>query len=420
MGYTRALLFLLEQVGKKVKLRYLLLFLLLALIFVWQPSVGALMQDNPPDTCQQSENILPNCNFDNGKDRWQPFTEDGSASFDVLQGGGECHAPLCPAGYIVTENYFVGGIYQQVPVVKGNTYYANIVWLVFDSFVNDKSVYDQVGGIGRKMGIDPFGGTDPRSPDIIWGPENTRNDCKICGNQEVTATAQADTITVFLRIDDRWRQRAAEKGYSIPPSKDKFWIDDIGMKQVAGNAAPVVAPTEPPPTDTPVPPPPTDTPVPEPPTTTPVPATEEPPEPAVAELADVSVEVAQAELATVEPVSPVATPTPVPANTIAPPPTLTPSATPSPTVTYEPKKRFQATPIAQSRRSVPELSAAGVPPTGLLGVAGTTACIGGVALVFMGVVLVGLVWLYRLGWGKVDDDDFAEEEIIIEIKEDDR
>jgi hypothetical protein len=37
---------------------------------------------------------------------------------------------------------------------------------------------------------------------------------------------------------------------------------------------------------------------------------------------------------------------------------------------------------------------------------------------FMSAVLVGLVWLYRLGWGKVDDD-FDEEEIVIEIKEDD-
>jgi hypothetical protein len=38
----------------------------------------------------------------------------------------------------------------------------------------------------------------------------------------------------------------------------------------------------------------------------------------------------------------------------------------------------------------------------------------------MGAVLGGLVWLYRLGWGKVDDDDAdEEEEIIVEIVEDD-
>jgi hypothetical protein len=55
----------------------------------------------------------------------------------------------------------------------------------------------------------------------------------------------------------------------------------------------------------------------------------------------------------------------------------------------------------------------------LLGVAGTTACFGGVGLVLMVAVAAGLVWLYRLGWGKVDDEADGEEEIVIEVFEDD-
>lgn len=397
-----------------MKLRLLLLFIVLALALEVQSSAGGLRQDAPPDVCQQAENILPNCNFDNGTSGWQTFIEEGSADFSVLQGGGECHAPLCPAGYIVSQNYFVGGIFQQVPAVKGNTYYGNIVWLVFDSLSNDNSINSVVGGISRKVGIDPFGGTDSRSPNIVWGPENTRNDCKICASQEVTATAQADTITMFLRIDDRWRQRAAEKGYSVPPSKDQFWLDDFGLKQVAGSAAP-------PPTDTPVPPPPTDTPVPAPPADTPVPATEEIQAEAPAVLADAPTEeIAQAEVATTEPVSPVATPTPPPANTIAPPPTLTPSATPSPTATFEPRERVQATPPRSTRRATPETIAAGLASTSMLGVAGTTVCIGGAALLLLGAVLAGLVWLYKLGWGKVDDRATGDDEIVIQIEEDDK
>jgi hypothetical protein len=390
-----------------LKLRYLLPVILLALMLGLQPAT-ARMQDNPPDICQQPENVLPNCHFNDGMSGWQSFLEDGSADFAVLQGGGECHAPLCPAGYIVTQNYFVGGIFQQVAVAKGNTYYANIVWLVFDSLVNDNSVYNQVGGIGRKLGIDPYGGTDPRSPNIIWGPENTRNDCKICGNQEVTAQAQADTITLFLRIDDRWRQRAAEKGYALPPSKDQFWIDDIGMKQVAGSAVPAA--------------PPTDTPVPEPPTATPEPVVagvQAQAEAAVepAQLTDAPTEIAQAETTEAEP----ATPTPMPVNTIAPPPTLTPSATPTPTATFEPRKRLPATPTAPARRAEAEPAAAGLSSVGLLGVAGTTACFGGGALLLLGAVLASLVWLYRLGWGREESgepDD--EEEIIIEIDDDNK
>jgi hypothetical protein len=56
---------------------------------------------------------------------------------------------------------------------------------------------------------------------------------------------------------------------------------------------------------------------------------------------------------------------------------------------------------------------------GVLGVAETTVCFGGVGLVLMVAVAAGLVWLYRLGWGKVDDESDDEEEIVIEVFEDD-
>ncbi len=397
-----------------MKVKITLLFLILICSSLgFRPALSPVNQDAPPDVCQQPENIMPNCNFNNGTSGWTPFLEEGSADFAVLQGGGECHAPLCPAGYIVTQSHFVGGIYQQVKVTPGNTYYANIVWLVFDSFANDNSVNSVVGGISRKIGIDPLGGADPRSPNIVWGPENTRNDCKICASQEATATAQADTITVFLRIDDRWRQRAAEKGYNVPPSKDQFWLDDFGLKQVGGSAAP------PPPTDTPVPPtpvppPPTDTPVPEIPTE--VPATAEP-QAAPAQLANAPTEeVAQAEVSpTPEAAAP--TDTPAPVTPLAPPPTLTPSATPSPTATFEPKERPQPT-ATRLRRTAPAAEPALLPP-GMMGMAGTTLCLGSGLVGLMGAVMAGLVWLYRLGWGKADDDSDEPDEIIINLPKDD-
>jgi hypothetical protein len=37
----------------------------------------------------------------------------------------------------------------------------------------------------------------------------------------------------------------------------------------------------------------------------------------------------------------------------------------------------------------------------------------------MVAVVAGLVWLYRLGWGKVDDESDDEDEIVIEVFEDD-
>lgn len=345
------------------------------------------------DVCQEPENILKNCNFNSGLDHWQTFLETGSANFTVLQGGGECHAPLCPAAYIVSEDHFIGGLYQQVPVTQGTNYYANIVWLVFDSLANDAAVHDATGGIGRRIGIDPFGGTDPTSPNIVWSTDNWRNDCKICNIEEVTVTAQADTITVFLRIDNTWRVRAAEKGFPVPSTKDQFWIDDIGLKPVGG--APIVVEAAPP-TNTPAPP--TNTPLPNPPTNTPTPEPQAEPATEVAQQNTPNSE---------ESVSPVATPTATPTGTPPPPPTLTPSATPSPT--HTPRARTSVTPTRAGNGGANAQNSAELPV--VLGAVGTTICFGGIILLIMSIVMAGLVWLYRLGWSNSDGgfDDYEEE-----------
>jgi hypothetical protein len=41
-----------------------------------------------------------------------------------------------------------------------------------------------------------------------------------------------------------------------------------------------------------------------------------------------------------------------------------------------------------------------------MGAIGTTACVGSLVLVMAAILLAGLVWLYRLGWGSVENDEF--------------
>jgi len=369
------------------------------LVYLLGPAGAAQAQDFP-DVCQQPENILRNCTFDSGLEHWQPFTEAGSANFSVLQGGGECHAPLCPAAFIVVEDHFIGGLYQQVSVTPGQNYYANIVWLVFDSLSNDEAINRATGGIGRKIGIDPFGGTDPQSSNVIWSVDNWRNDCKICNIEYVTVTAQADTITLFLRLDDTWKVRAAEQGFPIPPAKDQFWLDDIGLKPVGEDVALSEAPT---PTNTP-PSPPTETPLPCPPTNTPAPTTG--PADTATPAPQPATEVAQAGTPSAEAVSPEETPTVPPTFTSVPaPPTLTPTNTPSPTSTARPRPSPTST---RSRPATPVPVEANNLPL-LLGAAGTTVCMGGVVLLIAALVLAGLAWLYKLGRGNPDDDDFMDD-----------
>ncbi len=389
-----------------MRIRFLLTVLLFLFVTIILPAPSGLAQEFP-DVCRQSENILRNCNFDSGLENWQPFLETGHADISVLQGGGGCHAPLCPAAFIVTNDHFIGGIYQQVSVTTGNNYYANIVWLVFDSLVNDAGINQAVGGgIGRRVGIDPLGGTDSTSSNVVWSEDNWRNDCKICNVEHVTVTAQADTITVFLRLDDTWRLRAAERGHAVPPSKDQFWLDDLGLKQVGGDAVPV---QEPVPTDTPVLPEDTPTPVQEAPPNTPEPVKEDTPTPEPQpddadepdETGEAATEIAQAETPATESNSPVATPTPEPANTPAPaPPTLTPTRAPSPTRTSKPRPTSTPTVQAQQATATPESS----DMPAMLGAAGTTVCIGSVVLLMAAIVLAGLVWMYRLGWNKPEED----------------
>lgn len=51
---------------------------------------------------------------------------------------------------------------------------------------------------------------------------------------------------------------------------------------------------------------------------------------------------------------------------------------------------------------------------------GTTVCVGGLTLMALAAILAGLVWLYRLGWGQIEEDDFSDdlddgEEVVVEI-----
>lgn len=421
---------------KKVSIKASLQFVVLLLsMLILQPQPINYAQDFP-DVCQEETNILRNCDFNQGLEHWEPFLEVGGADISVLQGGGECHAPLCPAAYIVSADHFIGGIRQQVSVEKGQNYYANIVWLVFDSLANDAAVHKATGGIGRRIGIDPFGGTDPTSPNVVWSEDNWRNDCKICNVEHVTVTAQADTITVFLRIDNTWKLRAAEQGFPLPPSNDKFWIDDIGLKPVGGEPVAVepeaVPPTEEPTAEpTPVPVPPTDTPAPtvEPraaeaqvvaqvePTDEPEPSVEPDAEAesesesgsesdeAVVEEPTEEATVEATEEPTGEPTDAVDPPTAEPTNTpIPPPPTLTPTHTPPPTATRQPRPSPTPRP-AGGGLAAAETQTSNLPV--MLSTLGTLGCVGGLGLLFLGATMAGLVWLYRLGWGEpATDDDF--------------
>jgi hypothetical protein len=355
--------------------------LLLAITLFLPPPVAG--QGGFPDVCQEGPNqLLGNCDFSQGLNGWQSFFEYGQASVSTIDGGA-CHSPLCPAAFFVANGSFVGGLYQQVPAAPGVTYWANVTWLVFEP----AGKLDNT--VGRRVGIDPTGGTDPTSPNVVWSQDLWRSfegcEYKICPELQVSAAAQNSTITVFVRIEDTWKDRRGD--FSFVPDQffqmeEQFWLDDVGLIPLGD----VPSPTPEPPTPTPVPP--TSTPVL--PTPTPVPPTETaaPPTESGTPIAQVSASP-----------TPEAT-TPVPTDTATPlPPTSTPTATPTATFTPVPPTPTPTLSPTATATATPEPFLSG----GLGVVGGGVACLVGAGLVILLVVGAFLFWLYRLGMAEDEE-----------------
>jgi len=251
------------------------------------------------DPCEDPNNLTLNCQFDTFDfmepygavaTGWTPFVEF-AVETPAFNSAGE--TPLAPAQEIFSAWLpYTAGIYQQVGVTPGDGYVAAIGWAPYASY-DDQGSRNSGLFIGRKVGIDPLGGTDPTSPDILWSPEVWDELGGVFPELEVSAVAQNPVITVFVRAHN-------------PQShgNDKVWFDAVTLMPDPNQ--PASTPTLEPPSPTPTPLPPTATATSVPPTETPAPT--ETPLPA-------------------ERHTPVPTPTATLTPTATPIPTLSPTAT---------------------------------------------------------------------------------------------
>jgi hypothetical protein len=317
------------------------------------------------DPCEDPGNLTFNCQFDNFDyvppygavaSGWTAFVEF-AVETPAFNSAGE--TPLAPAQEIFSAWLpFTAGIYQQVQVTPGVAYVAAIGWAAYASY-DDRGQRNSGQFIGRRVGIDPSGGTDPTSPGIVWSPEVWDELGGVFPQLRVSAVAQSQTITVFIRAKN-------------PQShgNDKVWFDAVSLvvdtSQPTATATPVPpspTPTSPPPTATSTALPPTETPVP---TNTPLPTATATPEPS-------------ATPAPTETPLPTETPTvsPVPAGTVGSADLVDPNVAPAPTDTALATVASSSAPGADSSSWVPTI---------LLGVA--LVSFGGAAV--LGVVLVVL------------------------------
>lgn len=180
-------------------------------------------------------NLIPNCGFDafvpvaqgQAPAGWTPFVLSGSLAMDPSQDTfwGAPSLRMWSDG-----GTFEAGIYTQVGgLTPGATYYASMGWGPSD---NPKDSFS------RRLGLDPTGGVDPNSPNVVWGPEwrwnggfqgmgrvmNDTNAPEV--NLDVSAVARSSTVTVFVRVNHNYSTGA-----------NQIFIDAVGLYQ--NSAAPV-------------------------------------------------------------------------------------------------------------------------------------------------------------------------------------
>jgi hypothetical protein len=150
-------------------------------------------------------------------DGWNAFVLSGSPSFNWVDNEG-----IDPNGsqYISSDSQFDAGIYQVVQNLQQGEYYHFWVGYGLAAYDNGDTVNRRYDQIGRMVGVDPTGGTDPRSPAIMWGKEALNGKAAVnIAALSATFPAQADHVTVYVRAINHSNQYL-----------NKVWFDAICME----------------------------------------------------------------------------------------------------------------------------------------------------------------------------------------------
>lgn len=215
-----------------------------------------------------------------------------------------------------------GGIYQEVDsATSGAAYRFSIYAYVWSSSFEDADVSEDPGDVVVRVGIDPNGGTDGESEDIVWSTAATFF-YDAYRQYAVIATAESSTITVFV-----------ESTVGGPRANNYIYLDDAVL-EVASDTAVVAEGTPTSETNTEL----NDG------SATETPTATETETPAATDTPESTTERARRSEGGVQEDEPTATPTPTPTET--PSPTLTATPLPTETATVEATADDALTPIS--------------------------------------------------------------------------
>jgi hypothetical protein len=159
------------------------------------------------------------------------------------------HGGRAAQQWFTTHATHTGGIYQQVQDVPIGNALVFTAWVQAFSRDDDEDWRTSNGRYRMRVGLDPYGGTDPEASDVVWSDVVQPYDAWT--QVQVNTTARSDRCTVFLWGQAEW-----------PVKHNNGYVDDCQLVYLAPEALP---PEPPPPEPPPEPPPPE--PPPEPPAT---------------------------------------------------------------------------------------------------------------------------------------------------------
>jgi len=119
-----------------------------------------------------------------------------SAQFGSTFGGLDYHIEGDAAQVQWSSYEFDAGVYQQVSGLTPG--YAYRFFIKMTTYWRGPGYPDTDGVMVKQVGVDPYGGTDPTSSNVIWSAPNDND--KSWEGLEVTATAEAGTMTVFAKV----------------------------------------------------------------------------------------------------------------------------------------------------------------------------------------------------------------------------
>ena len=119
-----------------------------------------------------------------------------SAQFASAFGGLDYHIEGDAAQMLWSSYAFDAGVYQPVNgLTRGNGYK---FFIKMTTFWRGPGHEDSDGVMIKQVGIDPYGGADPTSNDVIWSKTDAND--KAWVGMEVAATAETGTMTVFAKV----------------------------------------------------------------------------------------------------------------------------------------------------------------------------------------------------------------------------